>query len=149
MSKKKTALIVSIVIVVLIAITGVLAGIHFASRDKIEQGAIVIEVNGDRKNVKLDSLKTATVEGTVVNGKGEEKTISGNGIELKSLIDSTSIESVTVTASDEYSAELSGDEIAEAGKVYLMVEDGKGNLVVFGDNNSKRNVTDVVKIVVK
>ena len=54
---------------------------------------------------------------------------------------------VKVTADDEFSAELSGDELDEAGKAYLVSEDdGSMRLVVFGDSNAKRNVRNVVSV---
>ena len=52
-----------------------------------------------------------------------------------------------MTADDEFSAELSGDEVNEAGKAYLVGEDdGSMRLVVFGDSNAKRNVRNVVSV---
>ena len=54
---------------------------------------------------------------------------------------------VKVTADDEFSAELSGDEVNEAGKAYLVSEDdGSMRLVVFRDSNAKRNVRNVVSV---
>lgn len=54
---------------------------------------------------------------------------------------------VKVTADDEFSAELSGDELNEEGKAYLVGEnDGSMRLVVFGDSNAKRNVRNVVSV---
>ena len=56
--------------------------------------------------------------------------------------------SVKVTAADEFSAELSGGEVNEDGKAYLVSEDdGSMRLVVFGDSNAKRKVIDVAILV--
>ena len=42
---------------------------------------------------------------------------------------------------------MTAEELAAPGKVYLTVEtDGTFRLVVFGDSNSKRNVSDVIKL---
>ncbi|MBP3896410.1 MAG: hypothetical protein J6D57_01050, partial [Mogibacterium sp.] len=68
-----------------------------------------------------------------------------NGIELADDV------VVTVTSEDNYSAELTGSEILESGKVYVAltqdgemiegIEGGQGaQLIVFGDPNSKRAV---------
>lgn len=140
------------IIICLIAITAIFTCIHLTTRDKVVEGAISVEVDGSTKEVSLDSLSLTKVEGSVVNGKGEEKTVSGDGILVKDLLATLSdsaINEITVVADDEYSAQISGDEISEDAKVYLLIEEGKGNLVVFGDQNSKRNVSNVVKIVVK
>ena len=46
--------------------------------------------------------------------------------------------------------EVSKEEVDEDGKVYLLKEDdGSLRLVVFGDENSKRSVSNVVKMVVE
>ena len=63
----------------------------------------------------------------------------------KAGFDPDNAAAVKVTADDEFSAELTGGEVNEAGKAYLVCEDdGSMRLVVFGDSNAKRNVRDVV-----
>ena len=58
---------------------------------------------------------------------------------------------ITVTSEDNYSAELTGAEVLESGKVYVAltadgealegIEGGQGaQLIVFGDSNQKRAV---------
>lgn len=149
MKDTNTKKITLIIIGVLIALTAVFAIVHFASREEVPEGALAIEVDGSIRYVDINKIDTVKVEGTVVNGKGEEKAISADGILLKDLIKEDTVGQVTVTAVDEYSADIEADEYAQADKVYLLTEDGKANLVVFGDSNSKRNVTNVVKIEVK
>ena len=67
------------------------------------------------------------------------------------LIDVQGDTKITVTSEDNYSAELTGEELLEAGKVYVAFTDGEemiegieggqgAQLVVFGDPNSKRAV---------
>lgn len=68
---------------------------------------------------------------------------------------------MTATAADQYSAEYSGDEIREAGRVYLAVAmndqkiegmepDQPGVMViVFGDSNSKRIIRNPVKLEIR
>ena len=54
---------------------------------------------------------------------------------------------VSVTAADEYRVEVTSDELAERGKVFLLKEETPG-LIVFGDSNAKRNVKNVARITV-
>ena len=57
------------------------------------------------------------------------------------------VKAVTVRASDEFSAEIAGDELNEMGKVFLYrSKDGSFTLVVFGDANAKRHVKNVEAI---
>lgn len=149
MNKKKRIIIA--IVACLLVVTGVAAIIHFATRDSVREGAILVEAAGKKHEIVLSELSLIEVEGIAVNGKGEEKTISGSGIavaDLLSLVDVNEYSEINVIADDEYSASVSADEIAEDGKVYLLVEDNQGRLVVFGDENSKRRIKNVVKIVV-
>ncbi len=61
----------------------------------------------------------------------------------------TGYSKVSVVSDDSYSAELTADEVKEDGKVYLLNEEDSLRLVVFGDENSKRSVSNVVQIVVE
>ena len=108
---------------------------------------------GDEKEyVDLKSLDTVPVQGTVVNGKGEESEIDMQGASLADVIEKAGFDpdnaaAVKVTADDEFSAEFTGGEVNEAGKAYLVCEDdGSMRLVVFGDSNAKRNVRNVVSV---
>ena len=117
-------------------------------------GALLVSCGGEKKYVDLDSLDTVPVQGSVVNGKGEKSEIDTQGVSLADAIskagfDPESAAAVKVTADDEFSAELSGDEVNEAGKAYLVSEDdGSMRLVVFGDSNAKRNVRNVVSVAI-
>ena len=86
-------------------------------------------------------MKMSPVNGNIVNGKGEEKQIDAHGIILSEVCGG-GYSRATVTASDEYSAIVySGDD------AYLILsDDGSLRLIVFGDENSKRNVKHVVRI---
>ena len=93
--------------------------------------------------IDLDRLTTAEVSGAIVNGKGEEKTVSGQGVALFSLA-SGDAQAATVFADDAYSAAVA---VEEAERAFLIVsEDGSLRLVVFGDANAKRDVKHVVKV---
>ncbi len=55
-----------------------------------------------------------------------------------------------MVADDEYRAEVSAQEIAEENRVYLMIGDEPyASALVFGDQNSKRNVSGVIRLVVE
>lgn len=151
MKSKKSSGIV-IFIACLVAVTAVIAVIHITTRTKVKEGTILITTTEKNYEISFDNLKTEPVEGTVQNAKGDIKTISGEGARLEELFLEAGVmkaDSVTVYADDEYSAVVMGEEIEDPAKVYMMIEDGMANLVVFGDPDSKRNVTNVVRIVVE
>lgn len=149
---KKSSKIIIAVIAALIALTAVLAIVHSATRTEVSDGALLVNCGGEKKYVDLKSLDTVPVQGSVVNGKGEKSDIDTQGVPLADVIknagfDPSGAAAVKVTADDEFSAELSGDELNEAGKVYLISEDdGSMRLVVFEDSNAKRNVRNVVSV---
>ena len=133
-------------------LTAVLAIVHFTGRTQVPEGALLVSCGGEKAYVDLKSLETVPVQGTVVNGKGEESEVDTQGVSVADVLteagfDPADAGSVKVTASDEFSAELSGDEVNEDGKAYLVSEDdGSMRLVVFGDSNAKRNVRNVVSV---
>ena len=149
---KKNSKIVIAVIAVLIALTAALAIVHSATRTKVPDGALLVSCGGEKEYVDLKSLDTVPMQGTVVNGKGEESEIDTQGVSLADVIEKAGFDpdnaaAVKVTADDEFSAELTGGEVNEAGKAYLVCEDdGSMRLVVFGDSNAKRNVRNVVSV---
>lgn len=149
---KKNSKIVIAVIAVLIALTAVLAVIHSAARTEVPDGALLVSCGGEKKYVDLNSFNAVPVQGSVINGKGEKSYIDTQGVSLADVIkgagfDPNNAAAVRVTADDEFSVELSGDELNEEGKAYLVGEnDGSVRLVVFGDSNAKRNVRNVVSV---
>ena len=149
--KKSTKIIVA-AIAALIALTAVFAIIHSAARTEVPDGALLVSCGGEKKYVDLASLDTVSVRGSVVNGKGEKSDVNTQGVPLADVIENAGFDpngavTVKVTADDEFSAELSGDELNEDGKAYLVSEDdGSMRLVVFGDSNAGRNVRNVVSV---
>ena len=149
---RKSSKIIIAVIASLIALTAALAIVHSAARTEVPDGALLVSCGGEDKYVDLKSLDTVSVQGSVVNGKGEKSEIDTQGVLLADVIkcsgfDPENAAAVKVTADDKFSAELSGDELNEAGKAYLVSEDdGSMRLVVFGDSNAKRNVRNVVSV---
>ncbi len=149
---KKSTKIIMAAIAALIALTAVFAIIHSAARTEVPDGALLVSCGGEKKYVDLASLDTVSVRGSVVNGKGEKSDVNTQGVPLADVIENAGFDpngavTVKVTADDEFSAELSGDELNEDGKAYLVGEDdGSMRLVVFGDSNAKRNVRNVVSV---
>lgn len=149
---KKSTKIIMAAIAALIALTAVFAIIHSAARTEVPDGALLVSCGGEKKYVDLALLDTVSVRGSVVNGKGEKSDVNTQGVPLADVIENAGFDpngdvTVKVTADDEFSAELSGDELNEDGKAYLVSEeDGSMRLVVFGDSNAGRNVRNVVSV---
>lgn len=136
----------------LVALVAVLTVVHLSTRTQVPEGTIAVETADRTVYLDLSGLQTIPVEGTIVNGKGEEKAVSGQGIALLDALAQVGVTAparVTAIADDEYSAVIEGSELAQEGRVYLLVEDGQGHLVVFGDPNSKRNVSHLTRLVIE
>ncbi len=151
--KKQNKTIIA-VLVVLAAALAVLAAVHILTREKVPEGAIAIHSGEKVFYADPSKLDLVPVQGIVINGKGQEIAVDEKGYELSAVlaaakVDLKSINAVTVSASDEFSASLTGEEVNERGKAYLVSEDGGLKLVVFGDTNMKRNVKNVEKITVE
>lgn len=138
---------IHMVIAALILLTAIAAALHLTNRTQVSEGRIRVEWSGGATETYMARLRVGPVHGTVRNGKGEETAVDGEGTLLSAVLDELGIveyEQVTVTADDSYSAVVTAEEIAQPDKVYLMIEDGgRARLVVFGDGNSKRNVSNV------
>lgn len=115
-----------------------LAVLHLTTRTPDTEGVILI--NGEP--VQISDLDFNRVCGTVVNGKGEKKQIDAQGAVLSEVCGGE-FNSATVTASDEYSAVV---EKQDSENAYLIEDSGSLRLVVFGDENAKRDVKNVARI---
>ena len=144
---------VKIAIIVLVFITAIVAIFYLTTRPTASEGTLRIESGGQVIELPLERLTLASVHGTTVNGKGEERTIDAQGVLLSQVLREAGISKfteVTVTADDAYNAVVTAEEIAEPDRVYLILQDESGlRLIVFGDNNSKRSVSDVASLSVK
>ena len=140
MKQKKLILII---LAVLLLLTVALAILHLSTRDKVPEGALMVSYDGKTSYVEVDKLTLTEVFGTVTNGKGEEKTIEGQGVPLFSILDGE-FRTATVGAADEYTATVGAEEGENA--FLILSEDGSVRLVVFGDSNAKRDVKQVVKV---
>lgn len=148
--KKNKFLIV--LLIVLVVVTAGAAVWHNATRVTAPQGTLRVECGDTVTEISLDQLQLSPVQGTVVNGKGEERTIDDQGVLLSQVLEQAGVSDyaqVEAVADDEYSATVTKDEIDQLDKVYLLVgEEDRPQLVVFGDENSKRNVSGVIRLVV-
>lgn len=146
--KKRTPVLP--VIVLLLLGCGILTALHLGTRVSVPETTLSLEYDGERMEVPLDRFTWTEVRATIRNAKGEPLEIRTQGILLSELLaeaELSAFTNVTVAADDEYRAEVSADELA--GDVYLLQqEDGGVQLVVLGDADRKRNVSDVVRIIV-
>ena len=121
-------------------------------REDVPEGTVDVVVGDVHHYVNYEDLTLEKVEGIRVNGKGEEIPVTGNGILLSAFLNSLNITDYTqvvITSADAYSATVTLEEIQEASKVYLLLEEDGLRLVVFGDSNSKRSVTGVAQITIE
>lgn len=148
---KKQSKIMIAVLAALFLATAVFAGLHVATREKVPENALAVHTGKELVYVDMDSFTLVPVQGTLVNGKGEFVPIDAQGVALadvlrKAKLDPTAVQSVTVTAADEFSATLSGTELNEAGKACLIVGEDGWQLIVFGDETMKRSVRKAASI---
>lgn len=143
--KKRTPIYLAVAALALLTI--IAAAVHLTTRADVPAGTLRVEYGGKAVELDVGKLELEPVQGTVRNGKGETKTVDGQGIALSKLLEQAGVgdySAVTVTADDEYSADMTAEEAAESGRAYLLLEeDSSLQLVVFGDENSKRNVSNV------
>ena len=143
---------VLIFIGVLILLTLLAAVIHLSTREQVPENSIRIITDQKEYVVDITELDYETVSGTRVNGKGEEIPVEGDGIALRKLLSEYEIiefSDVIIFSDDSYSAQLTKEEIEEENRVYLLMDEDSLRLVVFGDKNSKRSVSNVVQIEVE
>ena len=146
--------IVASIIAVLVIAAGILAFVNRGGID--DRSGMVITSGGKEILVAWEEVDSGDFSGELINGKGETSQHDFTGAELNSLLRTNGVEVsadaiITVTSEDNYAAELTGAEVLESGKVYVALTDnGKqiegieggqgGQLIVFGDPNSKRAV---------
>ena len=150
MKKNKALLMIG----VLLAITVFAAIAHLSIRKNVPESAIEVLAGEESQIVDIAELAYEQVTGIRVNGKGEEKEISTSGILLKSVLAEAGITEyakVSVVADDAYSVDILAKEVTDNTKVYLIQEEGEERLrlIVFGDEDSKRSVSNVMQIIVE
>ena len=149
----KEAKSAKIAIIALVLLTVIVAIVYLSTRPNTPEGTLRIENGSQVIELPLERLKFLPVRGTTVNGKGEERTIDAQGVLLSEVLREAGIgkfSEATVTAGDAYNATVTAEEIAAPDRVYLIQQDEGGlRLIVFGDSNSKRSVSDVASLSVK
>lgn len=139
--KKKLWLIATLLI-----ITSALVCIYLYNRDTTKPGELMIKSPSGTVTLTLSDVKLSHVTGEIKNKKGEVKSIDSEGFALAdvpALAGVSDYQSISVYADDEYSASLTKDEVSSA---WLIKSDDALRLIVFGDDNSKRDVKNVVRI---
>ena len=146
----KSKIKILILIIVCIFLVAVLSLINQRRRISVPQNMIRIE--GTKSNMlDLSTLPRSKISGKVVNNKGDVREISGDGISLFDLIKDyagDNYSKITVISDDEYKAIITRDEAEIPGRAILIFEDSTMRLYVFGDANSKRNVSNVKRIII-
>ena len=147
------------IIAILVVVTTVLVFVN-RKGDKNVSG-LVLAGGGKEVTIAWEDVGGQAFEGDLVNGKGEVTHHEYTGSELQANgIEVTESSVITAASEDNYSAELTGAELLESGKVYVALTDGGkqiegidggqgAQLIVFGDQNSKRAVRYLKTISVK
>ncbi len=134
---------------VLALILAVSAYFHLNSRDSLAGDAILLQTEHTQFEICLSELTLQPIHGSRINGKGETIPVDGQGMTMKELLEQYQIseyQKINVISDDSYSAELSAQEAENA---CILQEETGVRMVVFGDNDSKRSVSDVRKIIVE
>lgn len=138
--------------VLLAAVTVILAALHLKNVPQVSDCELLIQYGGEKQRLLLQEETMVPVSGTLVTGKGAEIPVDAMGLSLADVLSLAGVGDytwVTVTARDEYRAEVSAREVRTGGNVYLILDtDSSFRLVVFGDSNSKRNVSDVTGLTI-
>lgn len=150
--KKNSMAVTLIILTVILAI--VAAARHLITVPEAHAGTLQVSYSGNETTLALADITINQVTGEILNGKGETLKIDAQGALLADvLIDAgipvDSIGEVTVTALDEYSAVVTGEEVRAAAQVCLIYAEDGMQLIVFGDPDSRRNVRNVVRMDVK
>lgn len=145
--KKKTAFLL---VVAVLLLTAVLAVVHLTTREQVETGRLVVSYQNKQQEVVFTKLPLQQIQGTISNAKGQTFSVDAKGLSAEAFLaelNITGFSKMTVVADDEYRAEVSAAEIAAEDTVALILqEDGGVQMVVFPDSNSKRNVTNVIRV---
>ena len=144
---------VKIFVIVLVSLTIIVALLHLNTREDVAEGTLLLTIGDESVTIDISKFDYEQVTGIRMNGKGEELEVNAPGISLKSILKQEKIQDytkVTMFSNDSYSAEVLAEEVEMDSKVFLIVEEEKTlRLVVFGDTNSKRSVSNVVQIVIE
>jgi len=153
-------------ICIAIVILLIIAALVNRGLSSVNKEGVSIVAGGKTYTVTYTELSKGKFSGTLVNGKGEASDHEYVGLALNEVLSKKGVKIsdsnvITVTAADNYEAEVSGKEVLEGTKIYIAIEaDGKmiegidagkqgAQLIVFGDTNSKRCVRYLNTLTVK
>ena len=159
MSKK-----VTVVIVLLLAVTGIVAAAHLMNQDEI--ACMVILQEDQQFAVSFEDLNQGSFSGELTDGKGDTTFHKYTGILLRDLLEQKGIDlarlsGVTITSADNYSVAFTSEELLREDKVYAAITvDGRKiegidpgsdgvQIIVFADPNSRRCVRFAQKITIE
>ena len=138
---------------VLVVLTVIAALFHFNTRKVVAEGTLAMTVHGTEQTLDISKFTYEQVTGIRINGKGEEIPVDAPGASLKHVLSEAGVkeyEKLTVVSDDSYSAEVLKEEVEEGTRAFLIIGDeNELRLVVFGDANSKRSVSNVAQVVVE
>ena len=144
---------VKIFAAVLVVMTVIAAVLHLNTRKAVAEGSLSLTVHGTEVLLDISKFDYQQVTGIRMNGKGEEIKVDAQGVSLKQVLSAAKVkeyETVTVVSDDSYTAEVSAEEVEDGTKAFLILgEEKELRLVVFGDTNSKRSVSNIVQVVVE
>lgn len=149
-----------LLIAFILILTVVLAAVRLMGRE--DAGGIRLIQGSKEKTVDIGGLDQTDFSGEMVNGLGEVTRHDFRGAFLLDILHDAGflpegVKTVTVTGEDAYKAEFTVEEIREEGRIWLAMEDNGSqvkrlngspgaNLIVFFEDNSRRNVRAVESI---
>ena len=139
-----------ILLAAILLLTAVAVAVHLTTRESVPKGYLQLTYGGEEIEILLSDLSLKQVRGTISNAKGDQKTIDAKGISVWDVLQLAGAEKfsvLTVTGDDEYNAELTAEEVEDTANAnFILQADGGIQLIVFHDTNSKRCVSDVVRV---
>ena len=138
------------IIAALVIVAAVLAFIN-RKGDKNVSGLVLVS-GGKEITVAWIDVGGQSFDGDLVNGKGEVSHHEYTGAELQALLKANGIEisessAITATSDDNYSAELTGAELLEAGKVFVaLTEGGEQSVEFFTITTSPSYLSRILKL---
>ena len=144
---------VKVFVIVLAVLAAAAAVLHLNTRKVVAEGTLSVTVKGAETTLDISGFAYKQVTGNRMNGKGETIQIDAQGVALKEVLamaKAADYETGTIHSDDSYSAVVTAEEVEDGTKAFLIVGDeNELRLVVFGDTNSKRSVSNVVQVVVE
>lgn len=143
---KSVGTILAVVILILAGVTVFAARTYQGELADVPEGQIVLATDGAEKIIRFSDMKLSDMSGDMKNGKGETKHIEGKGVLIADVVGKTDFSEAVVIADDAYRAVVTPEDLENA---WMLVNEEGARLVVFGDDNAKRDVKNVVRIEVK